>query len=105
MNISLIFDKVHDFLKVATSKDGFKIKSFVHVSIPKDMNTSISFFDGGFKISFPNKRPTAKAPVLPALSILSISLDKTGGVIEIDNFPDSSFSYKEIEEILLDLGL
>lgn len=105
MNISNIFEKILPFLQKATSKEGFKIKSMVRVCVPVSMKTSVSFFDGGFKVSFPDQKPTAKVPVLPPLSILAISLNNTGGVVEIDNFPDSSFSYKEIEEIMLDLGL
>lgn len=105
MDISLMFDKIYPFLQKIISEEGFKIKKMVKVSVPPSMRTSVSFFDKGIKISFPDQKPTAKAPIFPALNILAIHLDNNGGVVEIDNFPDSSFTWKEIEEILLDMGL
>lgn len=105
MNINSIFQKVYPFIQQAISEEGFKVKSLVRVSVPPSVRTSISFFDGGFKLSFPDEKPFAKVPMLPRLTISAIHLNAEGGVVEIDKFPDSVFTWKEIEQILLDLGM
>ena len=103
MNISLLFEKADGFLKQAMSEEGFRFKSMVKVMIPPSIKTSVSFFDGGFKISFPDEKPTVKITMVPVLSVLAIHLNTEGGVVEIDNFPDFSFSYEEIQKMILDL--
>lgn len=73
------------------------------IILPSQYETKIDIFKDGIKISFPKSKPQLKIKLLPSFDLCAIHLNSTGGVIEVDNFPDIPFSYEEIEKIFIDI--
>jgi hypothetical protein len=100
MQLSKIYDQIYKIF----SKEGVSVRNgLARIILPSQYETKIDIFKDGIKISFPKEKPSLKIRLLPSFDLEAIHLNSTGGVIEVNNFPDIPFSYEEIEKILLDM--
>jgi len=93
--------KLSDYFEIAQkifSKDGVSIGVF-ELKCPSLMNLKIQSTENGIKINFQNEKPrvTVKKFIKLSLSLNGIHLSKNGGVLEIESFPDISFSYNQLQ--------
>jgi hypothetical protein len=90
IDVQDILEKV----KSLFSEKGLQIPNLnIKMQNPTDVNISVS--NESVKISFPKNKPTVtlKKFVTFSLSLSAIDLSSTGGVLELDSFPDIPFKY------------
>jgi hypothetical protein len=81
-------------IKSLFSEKGLQIQNAtIKLENPIDVNISIS--DKSVKILFPKNKPSVKIKKIISFSVTlsGIDLSESGGVLEIDNFPDIPFKY------------
>lgn len=79
------------------SKNGFSAGAF-EIKCPTPLSIKTENLNDGIKIKFEGTKPkvTVRKFIRLSLSLSGIHLSKTGGVLEIENFPDIAFSYSQL---------
>lgn len=90
-----------DYFSIAQqifSKSGVSIGVF-EIKCPASLSIKIENSDNGMRIKFQDTKPkvTIRKFITLSLSLSGIHLSKTGGVLEIENFPDIPFSYSQLQ--------
>jgi hypothetical protein len=83
----------YEFLKKILSKEGFS-NDYFSISFEDSINLFVSEIEDGIKIFF-NSKPKLKLKkyLRLTLTVSGIILNKDGGILTIDSFPDIPFKY------------
>lgn len=87
-------EKLYELLKTFTTT-GFKTDSF-EFKLPINTQYQIKNKRGNFEIVFSGELPTVtvKKFITLTISVEGIELDRLGGTLLLDNFPDVPFEYE-----------
>jgi len=90
-------EEIFKLIQQIFSEDGLTIQSF-RIQSSNVLSVTITSTDSGIKVAFIDSKPKIYINKIISLSLTlsSIYLSESGGVLEIDYFPDIPFRYNQL---------